>query len=60
MQSRGRALAFRAVVAVGVLVFVAAGISRISFDVDILKLLPVGLRQVQGLSHLLRHFVADD
>ena len=60
MQSKGRTYALRAAVAVGVLVFVVAGISRISFNVDILKLLPVGLRQVQGLSHLLKQFVEDD
>ncbi|MBE7210428.1 MAG: MMPL family transporter [Gluconacetobacter diazotrophicus] len=46
--------------AAGVLVLVAAGLSRISFNVEILKLLPANLRQVQGLSLLLREFVADD
>ena len=60
MQSSGRAIWTRIAVAVGVLVFVAAGLSRISFNVDILKLLPVGLRQVQGLSLLLKEFVADN
>src|SRR5687768_12562997 len=38
------------------LVFLAAGLSRISFNVDILKLLPTQLRQVGGLSLFLKHF----
>ena len=58
MRSSRRGLYF--CLAAGLLVFVAAGISRISFNVDILKLLPVHLRQVQGLSHLLKEFVEDD
>lgn len=37
-------------------VFVYAGISRISFNVDILKLLPTHLPQVEGLSLFLKHF----
>jgi predicted exporter len=37
-------------------VFVAAGLSRISFNVDILKLLPTHLPQVEGLSLFLKHF----
>jgi len=36
--------------------FVAAGLSRISFNVDILKLLPTHLPQVEGLSLFLQHF----
>ncbi len=41
----------------GVLVaIVALGLSRISFNVDILKLLPGNLKQVQGLSLFLKHF----
>ena len=60
MQSSRRALLARLAVGVGVLIFVAAGLSRISFNVDILKLLPTNLRQVQGLSLLLKEFVADD
>ena len=59
-SSRGRLWFLRAALAAGLLVFVVAGISRISFNVEILKLLPVNLRQVQGLSHLLKQFVADD
>jgi uncharacterized protein len=45
-------------VALGVaaLVFVAAGLSRISFNVEILKLLPTHLPQVEGLSIFLKHF----
>ena len=60
MQSSRRTLLVRSAVAVGLLVFVAVGLSRISFNVDILKLLPVHLRQVQGLSLLLKEFVADN
>jgi predicted exporter len=45
-------------IALGVVaaVFVAAGLSRISFNVDILKLLPTHLPQVEGLSLFLQHF----
>ena len=60
MQSSRRRLLVRVAIAVGLLVFVAAGLRRISFNVDILKLLPVHLKQVQGLSVLLKEFVADD
>src|SRR3954447_9734372 len=42
--------------AVAAAVFVAAGLSRISFNVDILKLLPTHLPQVEGLSLFLKHF----
>ena len=38
------------------LVFVATGLSRISFNVEILKLLPTHLPQVEGLSIFLKHF----
>src|SRR5882757_278621 len=38
------------------LAFVATGLSRISFNVDILKLLPTHLPQVEGLSLFLKHF----
>jgi len=41
---------------VALAMFVAAGISRISFNVDILKLLPTHLPQVEGLSLFLKHF----
>ncbi len=45
--------------ALGALVFVlfvAGGLSRISFDVDVLRLLPKQLPQVEGLSLFLEHF----
>ncbi|HYR57974.1 MAG TPA: MMPL family transporter, partial [Chthoniobacteraceae bacterium] len=38
------------------LVFIGAGLSRISFNVDILKLLPTRLPQVEGLSLFLKNF----
>src|SRR5678815_4580916 len=38
------------------LIFLAAGLSQISFNIDILKLLPTQLRQVGGLSLFLKHF----
>lgn len=41
---------------VAALVFIAAGLSRISFNVEILKLLPTHLPQVEGLSLFLKHF----
>lgn len=40
--------------------YCVAGFSRISFDVEILKLLPTHLRQVQGLSLFLEHFSLPD
>jgi predicted exporter len=43
-------------IAVAIVVFVGAGLSRISFNVDILKLLPTHLPQVKGLSLFLKHF----
>jgi len=43
-----------------VLILVALGWSRISFNVDILKLLPGHLKQVQGLSLFLKHFSQPD
>ena len=39
---------------------VGLGLSRISFNVDILRLLPTHLRQVQGLSLFLKHFAQPD
>ncbi|EDY21684.1 exporter-like protein [Chthoniobacter flavus Ellin428] len=41
---------------IALLVFTGAGLSRISFNVDILKLLPTHLPQVKGLSLFLKHF----
>lgn len=40
--------------------YCAAGFSRISFNVDILKLLPTHLRQVEGLSLFLKNFALSD
>ena len=45
---------------VALLACVGVGLSRISFNVDILRLLPTGLRQVQGLSLFLKHFAQPD
>lgn len=46
--------------AAGLLLMVVLGLSRISFNVDILRLLPTGLRQVQGLSRFLKYFSQPD
>jgi len=43
-------------IVVALLVFTGAGLSHISFNVDILKLLPTQLPQVKGLSLFLKHF----
>ncbi len=43
-------------VTIVLVVFVAAGLSRISFNIDILKLLPTHLPQVEGLSLFLKNF----
>ena len=40
--------------------YIVLGISRIGFNVDILKLLPAGLPQVEGLSLYLRNFANPD
>ena len=40
--------------------YVAAGLSRISFDIDILRLLPTHLPQVKGLSLFLKNFAQQD
>ncbi|MEI6279868.1 MAG: MMPL family transporter [Verrucomicrobiae bacterium] len=42
--------------AVLALAYIAAGFSRISFNIDILRLLPSHLRQVEGLSLFLKNF----
>ena len=52
---RGNKLRWMAL-GVAALVFAAAGLSRISFNIEILKLLPTGLPQVEGLSLFLKHF----
>ncbi len=44
------------VLALALLALVGVGLSRISFNVDILKLLPGNLTQVRGLSIFLQHF----
>lgn len=43
-------------IVVALLVFTGVGLSHISFNVDILKLLPTHLPQVKGLSLFLKHF----
>lgn len=53
MRSRNLRWILLAVVAAA---YVIGGLSRISFDVDILKLLPTHLPQVHGLSLFLEHF----
>lgn len=46
----------RIVLIAGLALYIAGGLSRISFDVDILALLPRHLSQVAGLSLVLEHF----
>ncbi len=46
----------RILLAAAVLVYLGAGLSRISFNVEILRLLPTQLRQVEGLSLFLKYF----
>ena len=48
----------RGLAGAALLVLIVLGLARISFNVDILKLLPGNLRQVQSLSLFLRHFAA--
>lgn len=43
-----------------VLIYIGAGLSRISFNIDILRLLPTQLRQVEGLSLFLKNFALPD
>ncbi len=49
-----------AIVAALLAAYCYAGLSRISFNVEILKMLPVHLHQVQGLSFFLKHFANPD
>ncbi|MBV9128317.1 MAG: MMPL family transporter, partial [Verrucomicrobia bacterium] len=56
MRSRAARWGWVATGGLLLLIYVVAGLSRISFNVDILKLLPTHLRQVEGLSLLLKHF----
>lgn len=51
-----RKLVRRGVLGVLLLAYVAGGLSRISFNVDVLKLLPARLGTVTGLSLFARHF----
>ncbi len=51
-----RKIALRALLGVALLAYVAGGMSRISFNVDVLKLLPTRLGTVTGLSLFARHF----
>ena len=46
----------RILLAAAVLAYIVAGLSRISFNVDILRLLPAHLHQVEGLSLFLKNF----
>ena len=50
----------RGLVVAALLVLIVLGLSRITFNVDILKLLPGNLRQVRGLSLFLQHFAERD
>lgn len=50
----------RTVIAAAIAVYIAGGLSRISFDVDILALLPRNLSQVTGLALVLEHFSLPD
>jgi predicted RND superfamily exporter protein len=50
----------RVLLIVAAVAFLAAGLSQISFNIDILKLLPTQLRQVGGLSLFLKHFALRD
>src|SRR4051794_34934228 len=59
MQSEGpprRRLVAQTLLIAALLVFTVAGLSRISFNIDILKLLPAHLPQVEGLSLFLKNF----
>ncbi len=52
----GKARRWRWVVLAGLLLCVAIGLSRISFNVDIMRMLPANLRQVRSLSLFLKNF----
>ena len=51
---------FWILLAAAALAYITCGLSRISFNVDILRLLPSHLRQVEGLSLFLKHFAQPD
>lgn len=48
------------ILSVATLAYIATGFSRISFNVDILRLLPTHLHQVEGLSLFLKNFALPD
>lgn len=52
--------AVRIVALLALLGLAALGLSRISFDVDVFKMLPANLRQAEGLSIFLKHFARSD
>ncbi len=51
---------FRFGLIAALVILALAGLSRISFNIDILKLLPSNLRQVDGLSLFLKNFALPD
>ncbi len=53
-------LAARIILAFAILTLTLLGLSRISFDVDVLKMLPQGLPQVKGLGFFLKNFAQAD
>ncbi len=60
MQKNSVRRFWQALALAGLVVCVGWGLSRITFNVDILRLLPTHLRQVQGLSLFLKHFAQPD
>jgi Predicted exporters of the RND superfamily len=52
--------AVRIALVLALLAFTALGLARISFDVDVFKILPPHLRQAEGLSLFLKHFARSD
>ena len=60
MQKNSVRRFWQVVALVGLVAGVGLGLSRISFNVDILRLLPTHLHQVQGLSLFLKHFAQPD
>ncbi len=60
MQKNSARRFWQALALAGLVVCVGWGLSRITFNVDILRLLPTHLHQVQGLSLFLKHFAQPD
>ncbi len=60
MQKNSVRRFWRGLALAGLIVCVVLGLRRISFNVDILRLLPTHLHQVQGLSLFLKHFAQPD